>query len=95
MMDHSDTRTILLGLADNPTGDNRSEAIKVVMAQRSESRQVVVPFPAGREVILRVPADRFTAEDWKYMLRVFEAMRPGLLTDGDDVVAAAVEEREQ
>ena len=83
-MNHDDVRTVLYGLSMNPTNDDRDEAIKTVMRNSEDppkTREVTVPFPGRREVRLTVPVDRFTAEDWKYMLRVFEAMKPGLLTE--------------
>jgi hypothetical protein len=60
-------------------------ALEVVMAERDEqpTRKVVVPFPAGRAVTLEVPT-RLSDEDWGYMLRVFEAMKPGLTYGGNE-----------
>jgi hypothetical protein len=87
LMDHDDARTILHGLALNSSDARRNAAMETVMRQREDptkTREVTVPFPGGREVRLTVPADRFTVEDWKYLLRVFEAMRPGLLTEEEE-----------
>lgn len=94
-LSHNAARTILLALAEDPKSEDKRAALEVVMAEKTTApvREFVVPLP-GRacEVSFRVPSDGLSAADWDYMLRVLDAMRPGLIVRQESATVSAIEE---